>query len=107
MLTIQSTSLEKTQKRIRHPDIIKYKIAFIQANIDLFEFLFITDWRAWDYPNRHSMKGRMPPNKENWSIAALEMGEILKKMFRYNQASDPRSIMYHFRRLYFKTFKAS
>ena len=106
MLTVQSTSLAVIEKRVRHPDILKYKIAFIENNKELFEFLFITDWRAWDWSGskRHSMKGRMPPKKTDWSVAALEMGNVLKQMFNYNSMSDPKSIMYHFRRLYFKLY---
>jgi len=50
------------------------------------------------------MRGRMPPRKTDWSVAAIEFGEYLKKLFKYNPASDPKQIMYHFRRLYLKLY---
>lgn len=101
MITVQSTTSKTRTQRHRHPDILKYKIAYIRDNASLFHKLFSEKEEI----RKGRMKGRLSSIwKGLWSPRALEEGEKLKKLFGYNDKTNVIDILFHFRRLYSKLY---
>lgn len=104
-------TIKKTEtKIIRSPLIMDKKIEFIKRRKVLFDFIMVTDynWRhkeKWGAFSGMSMKGRMPSiGKSCYGPKALLLAEKIREVFGYNEKTDVLTILFTFRRLYFKIY---
>lgn len=92
----------------RDPEIMREKERFIRRNYKIFRFIFVTDY-VWRHENKWggnwSMKARMASVISRcYGPKGEMMAEQIRQIFGYAQTTSVDTILFTWRRLYFKIY---